>query len=383
MSALKNGAEEENIFPDQARRGARVIIAGGGTGGHIFPAVAIANALKKKNPGIDILFVGAKGKMEMERVPQAGYRIEGIDIAGFNRSSLIKNLGLPLKLIKSFFQVRRIVGEFKPDVVIGVGGYSSFPVLRYAQVKRIPTFIHESNSFAGKSNMLLAKKAIRIFVATDGMEKFFPAEKIMVTGNPVRRNITDSRIGREEGIRFFDLNPEKKTVLVIGGSLGAKSINEAIDSGIAALKKADAQLIWQTGKFYVVKAAERAVENRNIWVNDFITKMEYAFAAADMVVSRAGAMTIAELCVVRKPALLVPFPFAAEDHQTANAKNLVQKKAAILIRDAEAGEKLIPAVVELLRDQPKQEELIENIGRLAVRNADQLIADEILKLIHD
>ncbi|HTQ28091.1 MAG TPA: undecaprenyldiphospho-muramoylpentapeptide beta-N-acetylglucosaminyltransferase [Puia sp.] len=380
MSAVQRESEAMNM--SRGSRKIRIIIAGGGTGGHIFPAVAIAHALKRLRPDIDILFVGAKGKMEMERVPQAGYRIEGLDIAGFNRSSLIKNIGLPYKLLKSFFQVKRILRVFRPDAVLGVGGYSSFPVLRYAQARGVPTFIHESNSFAGRSNILLGQKATKIFVATDGMEKFFPAEKLMITGNPVRRNIADNSIGREQGIRFFNMNPSRKTVLVMGGSLGAKSINEATDAGIAELAKVQAQLIWQTGKAYVVRAAERAVDNKHIWVNDFITKMEYAFAAADVVVARAGAMTIAELCVVGKPALLVPYPFAAEDHQTANAQNLVQKNAAILIRDAEAKQKLIPTLLALLADEARQRELAENIGRLAVKDADQVIAHEILKCIH-
>src|SRR6185369_1515823 len=252
----------------------RIIIAGGGTGGHIFPAIAIANALKKIDPAIEILFVGAKGKMEMEKVPQAGYKIEGIDIAGFNRSSLTKNLSLPFKLVKSFFQVRSIVKNFQPDAAVGVGGYSSFPVLRVAQAKGIPTFIHESNSFAGKSNILLGKKATRIFVATDGMEKFFPRERIMITGNPVRASITDSTVARTEGIKFFSLDENKKTVFVVGGSLGARSINEAVDRHLDELLNAGWQLIWQTGKPYAAKAKERTKGKRSVWVNEFITQME-------------------------------------------------------------------------------------------------------------
>ncbi len=359
----------------------RIIIAGGGTGGHIFPAIAIANALKKIEPAIQILFVGAKGKMEMEKVPQAGYKIQGIDIAGFNRSSLIKNIGLPFKLIISFAQVRKIVRFFQPDAVIGVGGYSSFSVLRYAQAKGISTFIHESNSFAGKSNILLGSKAVKIFTASDGMERFFPAEKIMNTGNPVRDSIVTNSISREEGIQFFGLNPEKKTVLSTGGSLGAKSINEAVDFHIAEFEKNDLQLIWQTGKVYSEKAIRDATGRKNIWTNDFITQMEYAFAAADMVISRSGAMSIAELCVVKKPVVFVPFPFAAEDHQTINAQSLVDKNAAILIKDNDAKEKLVSTIIALAKDEGKQNELKENIGRLAVTDADERIAKEILKLI--
>ncbi len=311
----------------------KIILAGGGTGGHIFPAIAIANALKKKDPAIEILFVGAKGKMEMEKVPQAGYEIKGIDIAGFNRSSLIKNIALPFKLIKSFFQVRRIIKDFKPDAVIGVGGYSSFPVLRYAQAKGIPSFIHESNSFAGKSNILLGKKATKIFVASDGMEKFFPSSRIRITGNPVRNNIVKSSMSREEGIKFFELDPSRKTVFVTGGSLGAKGINEAIAAGIELFIQNDVQLIWQTGKPFLENAKGAAKGKKGIWVGDFISKMEYAYAAADVVVSRSGAMSIAELCVVKKPVVFVPFPFAAEDHQTVNARNLVNKNAGLMVKD--------------------------------------------------
>lgn len=361
--------------------GRRIIIAGGGTGGHIFPAVAIAHALRKLQPGIDILFVGAKGKMEMEKVPQAGYAIKGLDIAGFNRSSLIKNIGLPFKLIKSFWQVRSIIKTFQPDAVIGVGGYSSFPVLRYAQAQGIATFIHEANSFAGKSNILLGKNARKIFVATDGMEKFFPADKIMITGNPVRQNIVKNIISRSEGIQFFGLEPAKKTVFVTGGSLGAKGINEAIDAGISAFAQNNVQLIWQTGKPYAEKASAIAVENKNIWANSFITQMEYAYAAADIVVSRAGAMSVAELCVAKKPVVFVPFPFAAEDHQTANAQNLVNKQAGLMIKDSEAKEKLVPMVIALAKDEDQQQMLRENIGKLAITNADEVVAKEILKLI--
>jgi UDP-N-acetylglucosamine--N-acetylmuramyl-(pentapeptide) pyrophosphoryl-undecaprenol N-acetylglucosamine transferase len=359
----------------------KIIIAGGGTGGHIFPAIAIANALKKIDNAIEILFVGANGKMEMEKIPQAGYQIKGIDIAGFNRSSLIKNIGLPFKLIKSFLQVKQIIKSFRPDAVVGVGGYSSFPVLRYAQVKSIPTFIHESNSFAGKSNILLGKKAVKIFTASDGMGKFFPLEKIVITGNPVRASIVNNTISREEGIIFFGLNPQKKTVLSTGGSLGAKSINETIGEHIDEFEKNDLQLIWQTGKLFAGKAKEIAAGRKNIWTNDFITKMEYAFAAADIVISRSGAMSIAELCVEKKPVVFVPFPFAAEDHQTVNAQNLVNKNAGILIMDNEAKVKLISTIIALSKDENKQNELKENIGMLGITNADEMIAKEILKTI--
>ena len=360
----------------------KIIIAGGGTGGHIFPAIAIANALKKIEPAIEVLFVGAKGKMEMEKVPQAGYRIEGLDIAGFNRSSLIKNIGLPFKLVKSFLQVRKIINRFAPAAVIGVGGYSSFPVLRYAQAKRIATFIHESNSFAGKSNILLGKKATKVFVATDGMQKFFPADRIIITGNPVRPNIVNvSSINKDEALKFFGLTQAKKTVLIVGGSLGAKSINEAIAKGLDELLQADLQLIWQTGKSDAAKWKEKTTGKMSVWVGEFIREMEQGYAAADMVISRAGAMAIAELCVVKKPVLFVPYPFAAEDHQTVNAQNLVDKGAALMVKDSEAVTKIIPTILELANNEEKQTELKNNIARYAVQDAYERVAKEILKSI--
>jgi len=360
----------------------RIIIAGGGTGGHIFPAIAIANAIKKLAPQTEILFVGAKGKMEMEKVPQAGYRIEGLSIAGFNRSSLIKNILLPYKLIKSILQVRKLFKLFKPTAVIGVGGYSSYPVLRYAQARGIKTFIHESNSFAGKSNMLLGKKATKIYVATDGMEKFFPVKKILVTGNPVRETIAKSAVTREDALRFFNLDPYKKTIVAIGGSLGAKSINEVLSANLDEFEKNNIQLVWQTGKPYVAIAKQKALDKPNVWVNDFIIQMEYAYAAADVVISRSGAMAIAELCVQKKAALFVPYPFAAEDHQTVNATNLVNKNAGILIKDSEAAEKLVPAIIALLNNETKIESLKINISKLAITDADDVIANNILSSIN-
>ena len=359
----------------------RIIIAGGGTGGHIFPAIAIANALRKIDTGTEILFVGAKGKMEMEKIPQAGYNIKGLDIAGFNRSSLIKNISLPFKLVKSFLQVRTIVKNFHPDAIIGVGGYSSFPVLRFGQAKGIPTFIHESNSFAGKSNILLGKKATKVFVATDGMEKFFPKEKILITGNPVRSTISQSAVTRSEGINFFGLAENKKTVFAVGGSLGAKSINEAISKHLDELLTSGLQLIWQTGKPYAEQAKEETKGRSSVSANEFITQMDCAYAAADVVISRSGAMAIAELCVARKPVLFVPYPYAAEDHQTVNAQNLVNKNAALMVTDNEALDKVVPTIIELANDDNKQAELIENIGRLAITDADKRIAEEVLKLI--
>jgi UDP-N-acetylglucosamine--N-acetylmuramyl-(pentapeptide) pyrophosphoryl-undecaprenol N-acetylglucosamine transferase len=357
----------------------KIIIAGGGTGGHIFPAIAIANALKRIDPSVDLFFVGAKGRMEMEKIPQAGYKIEGLDIAGYNRSSLIKNFALPIKLVRSFIQVKSIFQRERPDAVIGVGGYSSFPVLRFAQAKGIPSFIHESNSFAGKSNKLLGKKATRVFVASDGMEKFFPKEKISITGNPVRPAIANvNSVSKAEALKFFGLQEGKKTLLIVGGSLGARSINEAIANGLDALLAENLQVIWQTGKPNAADWKAKGAKN-GVWVSDFINQMEMAYAAADIVVSRAGAMAIAELCVVKKPVVFVPFPFAAEDHQTVNAMNLVKKNAAVLIKDNEVREKLIPAVIELSRNEEKQREFIDNISRLAVVNADEKVATEILE----
>jgi len=358
----------------------RIIIAGGGTGGHIFPAVAIANALKKIKPGIEILFVGAKGKMEMEKIPEAGFRIIGIDIAGYNRSSLIQNIGLPYKLFKSYFQVSKILKSFKPDAVIGVGGYSTFPVLRVAQTKKIPTFIHEANSLPGRSNLMLSKRATRVFAPSEGMEKYFPSEKILVTGNPVR-DIFSKKISKEEALNFFGLKAGIKTVFVLGGSLGARSINTTIEENIDFFKKNNLQLIWQTGKNFAADAARVEEERTNIWTNAFINKMEYAYTAADVVIARAGAMTIAELCVVRKAAIFVPYPFAAEDHQTANALFLVKKNAALFIADKDVKTLLIPTVLDLIKNPEKIEQMEKKISTLGKTNADEIIAEEILKNI--
>ncbi len=373
--------ENKNSTKSAGEQAARIIIAGGGTGGHIFPAIAIANTIKKVAPATEILFVGAKGKMEMEKVPLAGYKIEGLDIAGFNRSSLIKNIALPYKLVKSFFQVMQIFKTFKPTAVIGVGGYSSFPVLRFAQLKGIKTFIHEANSFAGKSNMLLGKNATKIYVATDGMDKFFPPAKILVTGNPVREAISNSTITKQEGIQFFNLDPNKKTILSIGGSLGAKSINEALAAHLNEFEKNNLQLIWQTGKPFVATAKQLAVGKPTIWVNDFIIKMEYAYAAADAVISRSGAMSVSEICVQKKAALFVPYPFAAEDHQTANAQKLVNRNAGMMIKDSEALDKLVPSIIALAKDEQKLEAFKTNISSFAIRNADDVIAKDILNTI--
>lgn len=360
----------------------RVIIAGGGTGGHIFPAIAIANSLKQLDSSIEILFVGAKGKMEMEKVPQAGYDIRGLDIAGFNRSVLWKNIGLPFKILKSFFQVRKIFREFMPDAVLGVGGYSTYPVLRLAQARGIPTFIHESNSFAGKANIMLGRHATRIFVATDGMEKFFPKEKILITGNPVRKQIIANTISRAEAISFFGLDPSRKTILAVGGSLGARSINEAIATHIDAFAANGIQLIWQTGKTTAREYMAKGAGRDNIRVSDFITDMEKAYAAADVVISRAGAMAVAEICVVARPAIFVPFPLAAEDHQTSNAMSLVNREAALIVKDSDAKETLVQTAIDLAKDENRQALLHQKIRMLGIKDADETVAKEILKTIH-
>lgn len=379
MSDVKNITE---IKLSEDSKPLRIIVAGGGTGGHIFPAIAIANAIKKMKPQTEFLFVGAKGKMEMEKVPQAGYEIRGLDIAGFNRSSLIKNIGLPFKIIKSFFQVSKIFKEFKADAVVGVGGYSSYPVLRFAQSKNIPTFIHESNSFAGKSNILLGKKASKVFTASDGMNKFFPEQKIILTGNPVRQAISHSSVTRELAINYFGLDEHKKTVLVVGGSLGAKSINDVIDKNIILFAENNLQLIWQTGKPFFEKATATVNGLEGINMKDFIQQMEYAYAAADVVISRSGAMAVAELCLVKKPVIFVPYPFAAEDHQTANASALVNKQAAIIIKDAAVMNDLMPALLNLCANENAQREMAENIAKLAVNNADEIIALQILESLN-
>ncbi len=294
---------------------------------------------------------------------------------------MIKNIFLPFKIVKSFYQVSKIFKGFQPDAVIGVGGYSSFPVLRYAQTKGIPSFIHESNSFAGKTNIMLGKKATKIFTATENMQQFFPKDKIVVTGNPVRKSIVDGHVSKEEALQFFGLSINKKVVLSIGGSLGAQSINEAIDKDLEQFEKNGLQLIWQTGKPYLARAKERVNGRSEIFAADFISQMEYAYAAADIVISRSGAMAIAELCLVKKPVIFVPYPFAAEDHQTANAKELVNRNAALMISNNLALNELVPTVIKLSENEEMQNNMKQNISLLAVANADEIIATQILKSI--
>lgn len=359
----------------------KIIIAGGGTGGHIFPAIAIANALKKIEPETEILFVGAKGKMEMEKVPQAGYPIEGLEIAGFNRSNMLKNLLLPFKILKSLGQANRVIKRFQPDAVVGVGGYASFPIMRRAQSKGIPTLIQEQNSFAGKANMNLGRKAKKICVAWEGMQKFFPADKLVMTGNPVRGNITQSSVTQPEALQHFGLQHGKMTVLAVGGSLGAKAINEALQPLLPAFVEKDIQLIWQTGKpFYETAMAAAAPYASHVKVFEFINLMDFAYKAANVVISRAGALAIAELCVVKKPVIFVPYPFAAEDHQTSNAQSLVNRNAALMIKNEEAGAQLGNTLFSLLQNKALLEQLEQHIGQLGNTNADMVIAKEVLAL---
>lgn len=356
----------------------RVIISGGGTGGHIFPAIAIANALKRMAPDTEILFVGANGRMEMEKVPAAGYRIIGLDIQGIDRKSLLKNLSLPLKLIRSMLKSNRILREFKPDVAVGVGGYASGPLLLAARRAGIPYLIQEQNSFAGITNKQLGAKASRICVAFENMERFFPGEKIMLTGNPIRPEAVQIEGKKEEAIRFFGLDPTKKTILVTGGSLGARTLNQAMQAGYQQLAAEGIQLIWQCGSYYY--EGLKGIQAVGIRVYPFLQNMDLAYAAADLIISRAGAGTIAELCAVGKPVLLVPSPNVAENHQTKNAQALVEKGAAVMIRDTEAVDRLIPAAISLLSDQQGSAELGRNISKLALRDADRVIAEEVLKL---
>jgi len=359
-----------------------IIISGGGTGGHVFPAISIANALKEIDPSIEILFVGAQGRMEMQKVPDAGYEIKGLPIMGIQRKMTLKNLLVPFKLMKSLRHARRIINEFNPDVVVGVGGYASGPVLRIASRKGIPTLIQEQNSYAGITNRILAKKARKICVAYEGMENYFPMHKLIITGNPVRKNIIPTEDKREEAIKHFGLSPERKTILSIGGSLGAASINNSIIEQLKQFESDDIQLIWQCGKYYYQKANEE-LENYilpNVRLMDFINRMDLAYAAADVIISRAGAVSISELALVKKPAILVPSPNVAEDHQTKNAKSLADKNAAIIIKDSEAKEKLIAEALNLIRNENKLTELKQNIEKFAKPNSAKNIAKEIIEL---
>lgn len=357
----------------------KVIISGGGTGGHIFPAVAIAKTLQKRDPNVEILFVGAKGKMEMEKVPLAGFKIIGLSIAGIQRKIDFRNLLLPFKVIKSLWQAHKIIQEFKPDIAIGVGGYASAPTLYMAAQMDVLSLIQEQNSYAGLTNKLLAKRATAICVAFDGMEAYFPANKIVETGNPVRQDLLDVSGNKEEAFKHFNLDPNKKTVLVIGGSLGARTINQVIQAGIKTFEDRDIQLIWQTGKYYYGKAQE--LNSANVKVYDFISRMDLAYALADIVVSRAGALSIAELCITGKPCILVPSPNVAEDHQTKNAQALLEKRAALLVKDKDAKNVLMGDILALMNDEKRRQKLSESISALAKPNAAELIVDEIYRVV--
>lgn len=365
--------------------GKRVIISGGGTGGHIFPAVAIANALKKIDPSTEILFVGANGRMEMEKVPAAGYKIIGLDIQGFQRSSILKNVLLPYKLLKSVMKARSIIKDFKPDAAVGVGGYASGPLLYAASQLKIPYLIQEQNSFAGITNKILGKDAELICVAFKGMEKFFPAEKIRITGNPIRKEAVDIENKRFAAAELLSLSPHKKTILLTGGSLGSGTLNKSMYSGLDKILAADVQLIWQTGKYYYQSVIEqmKGKEHPNIKVLEFLHRMDLAYAAADLVISRAGAGTIAELCAVKKPAILVPSPNVAEDHQTKNAIALVENDAAIMVGDVMAELELIDIALLLIDNKDKCKALSDNIGKMALPDADEVIAREVLRIAKD
>ena len=360
----------------------RVIISGGGTGGHIFPAVSIANAVKAMRPDAKILFVGALGRMEMQRVPAAGYEIKGLPICGFDRKNLLKNVKVLYKIWKSQRMAKKIIKDFRPQVAVGVGGYASGPTLNQAAAMGIPCLIQEQNSYAGVTNKLLAKKAEKICVAYEGMERFFPAEKIILTGNPVRQALLDTTISREDAIRSFGLDAEKKTILLVGGSLGARTINESMLRHLDLIKESGLQFIWQTGKYYSAEIADRmkGQDLPNLKVTDFITDMGAAYRTADLVISRAGASSISEFCLIGKPVILVPSPNVAEDHQTKNALALSTRDAAIYIKDADAPDSLIQTAIETVNDDAKLKSLSENVLKLALPDSANIIAKEVINL---
>ncbi|RYM32432.1 undecaprenyldiphospho-muramoylpentapeptide beta-N-acetylglucosaminyltransferase [Brumimicrobium glaciale] len=361
----------------------KVIISGGGTGGHIFPAIAIANRIKKEYPEAEILFIGAEGRMEMTRVPAAGYKIVGLWISGFQRRITAKNLSLPFKVLASLMKARKIIKNFNPDVVIGVGGYASAPTLKIASMLNIPTIIQEQNSYPGKTNKFLSKKATKICVAYTGLEEFFPAHKIEITGNPVRAEVVQIEGLKDKGIAHFKLDPNKQTVLVVGGSLGAKTLNESFVDKIKLLQENNVQLIWQSGSYQYdeMLARTKDLDMTGIVLTKFINEMEMAYAVADIIISRAGAIAISELCIIGKPIVLVPSPHVAEDHQTKNAMALVKDNAAILIKDVEAREKLVPRLLELINNPEEQKELATNIQKKAIANADERIVNVIKSIL--
>ena len=361
----------------------RVIISGGGTGGHIFPAVSIANAIRQMQPDAKILFVGALGRMEMQRVPAAGYDIKGLPIQGFDRKNLLKNVKVLYKIWKSQRMARKIIKDFRPQVAVGVGGYASGPTLNMAAAAGIPCLLQEQNSYAGVTNKLLAKKAAKICVAYEGMERFFPADKIMLTGNPVRQQLLDTTVSKTDALRAFGLDSSKKTVLIVGGSLGARTLNESVLTHLDQIRQSGVQFIWQTGKYYhadILQQLEKAEKSDNLVVTDFISDMGAAYKAADVVVSRAGAGSISEFCLLGKPVILVPSPNVAEDHQTKNALALVNKQAALYVKDVEAPQLLLPLAIDTVNDDAKLQSLHENILKMALPSSAEIIAKEVLKL---
>lgn len=359
----------------------KIVISGGGTGGHIYPAIAIATEVRRRYPNASILFVGAEGRMEMEKVPKAGFDIIGLPMVGIQRKLTWKNLLVPFKLFKSLRKARTVIKSFGPDVVVGVGGYASAPLLWAGTKKGVPALIQEQNSFAGLTNKILGKRVDRICVAYSQMEKYFPAEKIVLTGNPVRTDILDLEGKRAEALSHFKLDERKKTILVIGGSLGARTINEAVKDGLMDIDFSECQLIWQTGKWFLQEAIQTVSNKHGIYVSDFIYEMDLAYAAADVVVSRAGALSVSELCLAAKPVVFVPSPNVSEDHQTKNAMALVHQDAAVLVKDLEAKSKLIPTLISLLGDTQKQVELKKSIALLAKPNATIEIVNELENII--
>ena len=365
------------------KKNLRIIISGGGTGGHIFPAVSIANAIKTLQPDSEILFVGAEGRMEMQRVPAAGYPIKGLPVAGFDRKNLFKNIPVLIKLFKSQRLAKKIVKDFKPHAAVGVGGYASGPTLKVAGSMGIPTLLQEQNSYAGVTNKLLAKQAKKICVAYEGMERFFSKEKIILTGNPVRQGLTNSTISREEAVQSFGLDPQKQTILILGGSLGARTINQCLMSSLQKIKDSGVQFIWQTGKIYIDEVQNTVAkfgELPMLYVTDFISDMAKAYTAADLVISRAGAGSISEFCLLKKPIILVPSPNVAEDHQTQNALALVNKNAALYVKDADANEKLLDTAIATVNQPELLKNLSTNIAELAFTDSANVIAKEVIKL---
>lgn len=361
----------------------RVIISGGGTGGHIFPAIAIADEIKMRNPDAEILFVGALGKMEMEKVPAAGYKIVGLTIAGFQRKITLSNFALPFKILSSLWKARKIIKDFKPQVVVGVGGYASGPTLKAATMLKIPTLVQEQNSFPGKTNKLLAKNVTTLCTAYEGLENFFPKEKIVLTGNPVRFEMVNIDGKRDEAFAYYKLDPSKKTLLIIGGSLGARTLNQSVMHDYELLKEKGIQVVWQSGKLYYNELKEqlKGRESDSIKLVQFIDRMDLAYAMADVIISRAGAISVSELCLVKKPLILVPSPNVAEDHQTKNAMALVSKDAAILVKDSVAVEKLIESALYILDNDEIKLSLSHEIAKLGKPKATESIVDELEKIV--